>query len=48
MNEKVDELVYEVPLTTILLLARQEQYSMNDNVMTLGDKEMILANNGNN
>lgn len=34
-------------MKTLMLWARQDQYSMNDQVITLGDKEMIdEMNNG--
>lgn len=46
------ELVFEMPMKTLMLWARQDQYNFNDQVMTLGDKELIDElnrgkNNGN-
>lgn len=35
------DVVWEVPLQLLFLWARQNQYTMDDKVMTLGDKEMI-------
>ena len=34
-------IVFETPLVALLLMARQEQWSENDQVMNLGDKELI-------
>lgn len=35
------DVVWEIPLRMLFLWARQNQYTMDDTVMTLGDKEMI-------
>lgn len=36
-----EDLIYEMPLNSLMLWARQDQYVSNSNVMTLGDKDMI-------
>lgn len=41
MHDTTKSIVSDIPLETLLLVARQEQYSMDDRVMTLGDKELI-------
>ena len=41
MHDSTEDLVGYVPLETLLLVARQEQYAMDDRIMTLGDKELI-------
>lgn len=41
MHDTTKSIVSDIPLVTLLLVARQEQYSMDDRVMTLGDKELI-------
>ena len=35
------DMIYEMPLNSLILWARQDQYVVNDTVMTLGDKDMI-------
>lgn len=42
------ELIFEMPMKTLMLWARQDQYISNDKVITLGDKEMIDEMNGGN
>lgn len=38
--DRVD-LLFEMPLNSLILWARQDQYVMDDKVMTLGDKDLI-------
>ena len=47
MHDPLEMLVNKIPLATLLLIARQEQYAMDDRIMTLGDKELIDTMNQN-
>lgn len=40
-NETTEDLIWKVPVVQILMLARENVFSLNEHAMTLSDKELI-------